>query len=151
MQFMYTIRSTDHGLVGVNHAQKHYVVGFKRIAMAHKVNRLIHEAPKLYLERSEIIDVSQEVCGKLKDIGLMTEIPSILVDTAAKLTVLKSNSDEARYKQTEVQRIATEDMFMYPFERNLGVIMEYDLYSEDSEKFVFLCNVIDPCGVILGF
>ena len=119
--------------------------------MAHKVNRLIHEAPKLYLERSEIIDVSQEVCGKLKNIGLMNEIPSILVDTAAKLTVLKSNIDEARYKQTEVQRIATEDMFMYPFERNLGVIMEYDLYSEDSEKFVFLCNVIDPCGVILGF
>lgn len=149
MQFMYSIRSNTQGLIGVSHAQKHYVVGFKRVSMANKVNRLIHQAPKLYLERSKIIDVSRDVYGNLAAMGIQTEIPSILVDTAAKLTVLKDTNDVVR--DTEVHRLATEEMFMYPFERNLGVIMEYDMYSEDSEKIVFLCNVIDPCGIILGF
>jgi len=156
---MFSISSGNGGLIGVNHAQKHYVVSFKQEKTAQRVKENLHLQPRLYLERSVIEDVAYDVNTALKSMGLQSEVPNIMVDTAAKLTVLKDTQAKARRQDTisssdldldlEIVTVPEESFFMYPFENNLGIIMQYDLFLEDPEKYVFLCSVVDPCGLYL--
>lgn len=154
---LYSI-SSGNGLIGVNHAQKHYVVSFKQERTAQRVKKNVHSQPRLYLERSIIEDVAHDVNTALKSIGIHSDVPNIMVDTAAKLTILKDMQSAEPYHQDyspqmtelEIVTVPYESFFLYPFENNLGIIMQYDLFLEDSEKYVFLCSVVDPCGLSLN-
>ena len=150
---LYSI-SGGRGLIGVNHGNKHYVVSFKQEKTAQRVKNSVHFEPRLYLERSIIEDVSFEVNTALETIGIKSDVDEIMVDTAAKLTVMKNKDtwletppDES--EELEIVPVPYESFFLYPFENNLGIILQHDLYSEDSDKFVFLCSVVDPCGIYL--
>jgi hypothetical protein len=153
---LYSISSGNGGLIGVTHSQKHYVVSFRQERTAQRVKKAVHIQPRLYLERSIIEDVAHDVNTALKSIGIHSDVPNIMVDTAAKLTILKDTDANDQYHHGspeaspfDIITVPYESFFMYPFENNLGIILQYDLFLEDSEKYVFLCNVVDPCGLYL--
>lgn len=145
---LYSI-SGGRGLIGVNHGNKHYVVSFKQEKTALRVKNSVNFEPRLYLERSIIEDVAFEVNTALETIGIKSDVDEIMVDTAAKLTVMKNKDTWLEPPEFEIVPVPYESFFMYPFENNLGIILQHDLYSEDHDKFVFLCSVVDPCGMYL--
>ena len=139
---LYSISSGNGGLIGVTHSQKHYVVSFKQERTARRVKKTIHTQPRLYLERSIIEDVAHDVNTALKSIGIQSDVPNIMVDTAAKLTILKDKDygdPDSEMMPLEIVTVPYESFFMYPFENNLGIIMQYDCeFLSHYQIFPFL-------------
>lgn len=139
--------SGKNGALAVAHNNRHYVVGFSRETTARRVSKTLPPAsPKLRLEVSKVEDITHDINFGLRQLGVLddtTKVAGVTVATNAKLTITKC--PDCRPEDFSVSAIDRDEFLMYPFEKCLGVVLQNDLYAEDTASYTFLANVIDPC------
>ena len=128
---------------------RQYVIGFKTPVMARKVQYNCHPDPTLRIERSDFINITQEVNTSLEILGIAGVNSSISIDVFATLYILKMNhpggvSNPMNDGGFHLEEYALEDLYMMPFEKNIGLIMPYLIRDDDKKYMVFTCQVIDP-------
>jgi hypothetical protein len=89
---------------------------------------------------------------------------TIVVNTTSRLFILKGGvpppwtpfstdidggAEDDQYdgddKGVSAQKMSMTDVFMMPFERNLGVLLPQGILWEDPRMMAFDCMVLDPC------
>ncbi len=139
--------SGRNGALAVAHNNRHYVVGFSRESTARRVLKTLPPtSPKLQLEVSAVEDITHDINFGLQQLGALdatTKVAGVTVATNAKLIVTKS--PDCHQDDFSVSAISRDEFLMYPFEKCLGVVLQNDLYAEDTGRYIFLANVIDPC------
>ncbi len=133
-----------------------YIIGFSSAVMGRKVQYNIAAEPILRLERSDRINITTEVNSCLLELGVMSVNGDINIDVMSKLHVprmefpggvMNPMNDSGFY----LSECDLEDLYMMPFEKNIGVVLPYDLLYENNKELVFLSQVIDPVDNIYHF
>ena len=120
------------------HYQKHYVIGFKNLTIARKVQYTIETNPTLDIVRGDDIKFERT----FGDVDLI-----INLDTTASLFISKcsgSRWDAINDIGYHLHEYKDEEFFLLPFEKNLGIIVAYNIKEETDDEFMFDSYVIDP-------
>ena len=141
----YLIKQNNAYLSYVKYGEPLYI-GFSKYSHAVKVNKSIKVDPIITLLHNKREDISEDVRCGLQTYKMGHLAPSlIIVDTCAKLTILKDVNNYNIYNEID---IINDDEFMrYPFEKNIGIIMPIDLLYEDNTRFVFVSQVIEAAKI----
>lgn len=141
-------------ILGFQHREKNYIIGFQHYKHANLVNENIckDSINKIMLLRHHIENVSREVSNGLKAIGSYESYDNITVDLTASLIIPKSPDSEIQNVNNNfiVSKLAFEEFLMYPFNKNIGISLSYELEKENNH-FIFTSQVIDPCDDIKLF
>lgn len=155
--------------LSVPHANKNYLIGFPDSKMAYLVRATLPRplSPPIELKRRHYVDVTQEVNLSLlkMNIPIQSSSPSgeVVIDPEARLTFPKSQSfgaldgahdisisidipENTDTEEYEVRHMPLERFMMFPFEKNLGIVMPYDLVHADDDKYIFTANLVEPSG-----
>jgi len=127
----------------------HYIVAFKSPILARKVHYTIDPEPVLRIERQGRINIKNEINTCLEELGISGVDNEIYIDVISKLYIPKTKNpggfnDPMNDGGLHMEEGPLEDYYMMPFDKNIGVILPYELFLEDSKNLVFLCQVIDP-------
>jgi len=127
----------------------HYVVGFKSPILARKVHYNIDPEPVLRLERANRINIKHELNTCLDELGIGGVDNDVYIDVLSMLYVPKTRNiggpmDPMNDGGFHLEELPLEDFYMMPFDKNIGIVLPYDLFMEDSKNLVFHCQVIDP-------
>jgi hypothetical protein len=52
-------------------------------------------------------------------------------------------SNDGSDDKLHITYIDSSEFLMYPFEKNIGIIIPYDLYYEDNNRYIYTANLID--------
>ncbi len=150
-------------LLGFHQNESTYVIGFVKKKDAFDVKRRKdNKFDGVYMQYGNRIDATTEVCMKIlgligsdseKDKGKCkgtkkTTFPySVTLDVEAKLYIPKlqknSNTNLARRPELIVKSINMNEFLMYPFEKQLGVVMPYEMVDETPNYYTYMAQVID--------
>lgn len=125
----------------------HYVMSFSSMQMARAAHYMIHPNPVLRIERGRDHDVT----GDLEDAIGRGLTSRVIINTTSRLYLPKMPplKGGALHPLNDggfhLQVLPMEDVYMMPFERNIGVLLPYDLVHENVREMVYDCHVIDPC------
>lgn len=128
---------------------KPYIAGFNSISMVAKVSRELKKPPIVHLDRSMVIDITEEVKNGLGSIGFkdnFMSFASITIDTEALFTIERAKGLEKENLDDDIiiDPIDPGDFMFMTFEKNVGLIMPYEQYLENDDYLVYKSNVIDP-------
>ena len=126
-----------------------YVIGFKSSILARKVHYNMDPEPVLRLERKDRINITNEVNSLLAELNVSGVDNEVYIDVMSMLYVPKMSNpggimDPMNDGGFHLQEEPLEDLYMMPFEKNIGMILPYDLLMEDKKQMVLACQVIDP-------
>lgn len=124
-------------------AYRHYVVGFPHAAHARIAQRELGTGANMRLQRSMFSDVTADVNSGLRAFGVEPIDGSIVLDSRARLVISKCGRSEL-----DASLVSMEDFLMYPFDLNVGIIMPYDMESEDSCSITLLASVVESAGSV---
>lgn len=127
---------------------RHYIIGFQSVAQARKVQYSLAPEPSLYLQRTDFEDVTPQINEGLTKFGVASLDASIIIDTRARLHIPKGDaklpSDHPLNDGNfHLSSIPMEEFLMFPFEKDIGIIIPYDLEKEDDNEFVFVSQVVE--------
>lgn len=134
-QNVYTI-AKDYKTVGFYHKKKPYILGFRNAHIARNIMYRMHPEPLFSLITNQPTLVEDE--------GHNVEL---LIDSEATLFIPKSEYNLFTLPEHNlyyVNRVNYEEFVMYPYTKNLGVILPYVLIDESEEEFIYRSHVIDP-------
>ncbi len=126
-----------------------YVIGFKSPILARKIHYNMDPEPILRLERNDRINITQEINILLNGLGIADVDNEVYIDVMSMLYIPKmanagSILDPMNDGGFHLEEENLEDLYMMPFEKNIGMILPYDLVMEDQKQMVLACQVIDP-------
>jgi hypothetical protein len=122
--------------VSVKSNNINYVIGFKSLSYAKKVQYNIHPEPKIILLKSNVQIVKNE------ELSI-----DITIDNEATLFIEKHLGDVMDPLNDGGFHISTtkiNDFILYPNSKNIGIILPFDLLDETENEFIFKSFVIDP-------
>lgn len=152
-----TLRTADSRHMGFRNRDYSYLVGFTSPLHAHAVrNQITHES-RMYMANRRPHDVSSEVNEGLAHLADIPEFSGVTIDLQAHLHIEKKETgvrlagngilvrDMAAVEAVcKIQLEEFHDFIMYPFLKNIGVVLPLGLIFEDEREFVFESHVIDP-------
>jgi hypothetical protein len=120
------------------------MIGIPNINLYAHMRRYIGDIPKLKIIKRAYTNISMDVNTHLK---LNTNYKDIIIDTEAELQVIKQYENEYKFTYKYDFRndiITSEEFMMYPFTKYLGVIIPFEIKSENDDTIIYKCNIIDP-------
>lgn len=133
-----------------------YIIGFATVSLARHVQYTMAAEPDIRLQRRDFIDITHDVSRGLDEFGI--EPPntnSIIIDTRALLHISKCKKPVSSHPLHDagfhISDIPVEDFMMYPFDKNVGVIMPYHIEDENDDIITFKANVIEATDSINTF
>jgi hypothetical protein len=135
---------------------RHYVIGFKAPILARYVQYVMASEPEeaIKLHRTERRNVTGEVNEGLAQLGCAATDGSVVIDTRARLCIPKQQAPDAMTTLDSMyylDEVSTTDFFMYPFEKNLGIIIPYEIDAESSDGIVLLSSVVESADSTRSF
>lgn len=135
---------------------RNYVIAFDNKTNARSVHYCIHPNPVFRLERGSEIDISTDVNRLLLTSGVNTVSETITIDVLAKLYIPKMQHPGGMHNPLNdggfhLEELLQEDVYMYPFEKNIGVIIPHGIDWETSSQMVFHSQVIEPVDSVNHF
>jgi hypothetical protein len=119
--------------IGFTYNHRHYVIGFSNVMMARKVQYSMNKDPIITMVRSDIeMDLSKKVKEKL------------VIDLRASLFITKGKRDD----QLHLETCSHREFLMFPYEKNVGIVMPYQLIDESEVEFHFKAHVVEPADSI---
>jgi hypothetical protein len=134
MSNIYTLQQKDRTL-SVLHKKRNFVIGFKNVITARKVHYYMHPEPKIILICNDYIE--KQVDDKV----------TIHIDAKSTLFIPKMRGaflDPMNDGNFHMSQLKEEEFLRFPFLKNLGIIMPYDLVEESEDEFIFRSIVVDP-------
>lgn len=142
---MYTLLRQKTGYLGFSKGNKSYLIGFEVPRHATLVSKTICKSPLVLLQRHEVDDISYQVNQGVRAFGIDDiKMDDLTIDTSAHLSISKSR--EEPYESYSLEEMDAGDFLCLPFEKDLGVIMPYQLLEDSPNQYVFVSQIIDPCG-----
>jgi hypothetical protein len=139
---IHTIRKGNK-TVSVGQQGSEYVIGFRSPVFARTVLHNMHPEPRILLLR----DVDNDLGPELSSAGLLDEDMTLNLDVSATLYIPKfmgNPMDPMNDGCFHVHQYSEEEFLTFPFYKNLGTAMPYQLLDETREEFVFKTLVMDP-------
>jgi hypothetical protein len=135
---------------------RNYVIAFDNKTTARSVHYCIHPTPTFRLERGSEIDISTDVNRVLLTCGINTVSEKITLDVLAKIYIPKMQHSGGMHNPLNdggfhLEELLQEDVLMYPFEKNLGVVIPHSIDWEDATQMVFHSQVIEPVDSVKHF
>lgn len=143
---MYIIR-TPKGPLGCTHKGKPYIAGFNGMGMVVHVSRGLKIPPVTRLERLYEYDITEEVRDSLQGLGFRGQdltFEKITIDTRALFTIERDVGLGMTPTDVEVDPIDPADFLYMTFEKNVGLIMPYEICVETPTGTTLRSNVVDP-------
>lgn len=139
-------------ILGFEHKTKNYIIGFKHKKHAILVHNNIYNniINNIMLIRYYTEDISCEVNKGLQAIGIDEDISDINIDLNATLIIPKRSIDYDSINGVDIniEMLSFSEFLMYPFDKNIGISLPYELDETVDDKFIFSTQVIDPCNNI---
>lgn len=148
--FTHKVFTIEHksDLLSVVHNHKKYVIGTHSRDIANIIRRKLGHEGDLYLGRKNIYDVTHDVNQGLRSIGLDVNVQKVTIDTHAELTIINKETEGVDYNITLIE---PEEFLLYPIQKNIGIVMPYDLIKENGFIVTYMTNVVDPCDDFESF
>jgi hypothetical protein len=127
---------------------RHYIVAFGTEKMTQRLKHTMHLERKIHLDDDRHVfdtDVTNDVVCMLNEKSnniLQLHDSSIMINIKSKMYVSK-RTDYSENNITTESMDATE-LYMMPFEKNIGVIIPNDVFYESPQELVYNCSVIEP-------
>jgi hypothetical protein len=156
------IQNSKKNVLSVQSNNKNMLVGFPTQNMAARVCMNLPVKPQLSLTRKASENIALDVKRSLMQLNvpIRNVADNITVDVSAELVIHKELPREYELNDTidilifndfHVDDVLAMDFMMYPFDRNIGIVIPYSLDFENDDKYVFTCNVIEPSDDINYF
>lgn len=130
-----------HGTMGQS-----FVIGFRDVRMARKIQYNLAPNVEPFLLRSHIEDITDEVNCSLRQMQANTISGKVVIDVKAQLHIQKLDDTlppQLNDGMFHLETLDYSDFMMFPFEKNLGIIMPYEVLVETEHHFTLLSNVIE--------
>ena len=123
--------------------QRHYVIGFKNALTARKVQYSMHPEPKLTLIRDTDIYLKDDFDAHGYDLSLTIDVKATLFIPKCVGSTLHPMNDGGFH----MQQYNDNEFLLLPVEKQLGLILPYELQEENEDEFIFKTCVIDPISL----
>lgn len=149
------IQNSKYNVLAVESCSKKMLIGFSNPSIARRVCKDLPLEPTIKLYRKTAENISLDVQRSLMQINVPIRNVSdnITVDVEAELEIRKAKVEEWQVSAEiyHVNMIDSLDFMMYPFSKNIGIVLPYALDLETDDKYVFLCNVVEPSNDVNAF
>ena len=131
--------------VSVSENRRHYVVSFTDKSLAHDVMSKMNPCLMLHLKRGISMDVTEDVAEMLFErVGKRWTSPmSIEINTTSSLYVPKMSGGN-KGDTLVMETIGLSNLYMMPFDQNLGLIFPHEIVYESKREMVYNCNIVEP-------
>jgi hypothetical protein len=123
---------------------ENYMIGVRNINIYSHMIKYIGEKPKVKIITRSFINISNDINTHLK-----TNYKDVIIDPEAEIQVIKQ-FDPSKYEYKN-NIINIDDFMMYPFTKYLGIIMPFEIKSEDDNIVIYKCNIVDPVSDYMLF
>jgi hypothetical protein len=129
-------------LLSVVHNNRKYIMGTHRYEIADSIRKRLGYSADIHLARKNIYDVTNDVNKGLRSLGMDVNVKKMTIDTHAELTVVNQETQTIFYN---VEEIDVEDFLLYPIQKNIGIVMPYELTKDNGYIISYWSNIVDPC------
>lgn len=145
---LYTIKvksKTYSAYNNVGDFQKHYVIAFNKLKYASHVLYNVHPEALPRIQHRTKLDLTSHIIDPETD----EKQSKFILDVEANLYVPKheysgSMTNPMNDGNFHMSHIKLEDLLLYPFKKNLGIAIAYDINYEDNHFICFKTSVVDP-------
>lgn len=146
------IRNPNKALLSVTHHNKSYVVGFEDTRLANLVISALPQHPSLRLKRNHWENVGLDVQKGLVTLKVpINKVPAnIIIDPEAEITFPRLTPTDPVDSMDLVYNLdilPTTEFLMFPFKRNLGIVVPYKLIKASTGEFTCMANVVESAGL----
>lgn len=133
--------------LGLMHHQKPYVISFISKMDVYKVRDNFSIQYDSYLLQNNPENINSLVNEGLLKLDVKLELPDIISDTNATLHIHKRDVVQEELPVTRVDTIDFSEFLLYPFNKNLGIVVAKELLEETEDRYVFVSDMIQSCDV----
>lgn len=133
---------TKSNILSIRHSNQSLLIGFTHKCHAVEVRKYVHLHSSIKLSNYIPIDRAQEMTDMLYDKGIFNvNIPSMNISEDAHLTISKKIN--INKTGCDIEQIPFSEFIMYPFSKNLGIILAHDLINENKNEFIFDSQIVE--------
>lgn len=140
---IYLLKSEGNRVCGFRRQDSSYIIGFVKRSLLDEAAQLITPESNMFMRDLTLTNARQHMetmyANEMKDVPDM----KILLDTHAKLIVQKRGSPKSG-AISQIDMVDTEELMMYPFTKNIGVVFANELVRQTQKQLVYDIHVIAP-------
>lgn len=125
------LRAQSNNYAGFRRKGKTFVIGVSNKSLVKKCASHISTESSMFLRELSLTDVKPDLLG--------LSMQSVMIDTDAKLVIAKKDPEPFFF-----QTMNTDEFLMYPFKKNIGIVIVDDLTRETNKELVLNAHVIAP-------
>lgn len=134
---------TKDNLLGLRHTNQSYVIGFLYKCHATEVRKYVSLSSPMKLTNYVTSNKAPIMNDMLHGRGLLNiTLDNVNICENAHLTISK----KININKTGCvpQEVTFSEFIMYPFTKNIGIILPQELLDENKTEFVFEAQVVEP-------
>jgi hypothetical protein len=136
----YTIQRGNK-CISYNTIERKYIIGFKSVLVARRVQFSIQPEPEISLIRGKQFELSDNANKTDKNhLEFVLDTEACLFIPKCKGSIYEPLNDGGFHMGI----INFDEFIRFPFTKGLGIIMPYEVFEESEEEFIFTSYVIDP-------
>jgi hypothetical protein len=132
------LRACSNNIVGFRRKGNTFVIGFPNKKIVKKCSSHISSKSNMFLKELSLSNVKSDMDAVIQGFDEMT-FNEVFLDTDAKLFIEKKEPEPFFY-----QTMNTDDLLMYPFTKNIGVVYIDKLFRETKTHLIMNAHVIAP-------
>jgi hypothetical protein len=133
--------------LGLIHYQKPYVISFISKMDVYKIKDNLSIEYRSYLLKNNPENINKQVNEGLLNLNVNLDLPDIISDTNATLHIHKRNIRAEKLPITKVDTVDFSEVLLYPFYKNLGIVIAKEIIEETDEQYVLLSDMIESCDI----
>lgn len=138
----YLLCSKNYNL-SLRHVDHSYIIGFLKKQHIQEVRKFAHLNSAIELTSYITTNQAPLINDMMKSRGLPNpHIESINICDDARLSISKKININKEICSVEI--VPFSEFVMYPFSKNLGIVLIEDLVDENPDRFLFQAQVAEP-------
>ncbi len=138
-----TLHVINHknNFMNLQNNNKTYLIAFPKKFHATIVKNQINIDSKIYFTNRTYINVKDDVNYGLIPYDVPKIKNDILIDDNAFLHISKSLEYNTNFI---IDKYDLSDILLYPFTKNIGIVLPMDIQKDDNHEFIFDALVVEP-------
>lgn len=138
------IINSKSSTVGLRHQGRSYVIGFTSTPQSGNHAKIVHDYLKadtsLRLRNVHLTNIIKDLEIIVPDLATAIETDKVMLATNAMLLIEKGHKNDKFHNQ----QISMEEFMLYPFSKNIGVVITNDITDIANNHIVFDVHIIAP-------
>lgn len=135
------IKNFKNNFFNLQNNNKTYIIAFPKKFHATIVKNQINIDSNTYFTNRKYENIKDDVNNGLINYGVSQIKNDILIDDNAFLHISKNLVVD---KNLIIENYELSDILLYPFTKNIGVILPMDIKKDDENEFIFDSLVVEP-------